>query len=503
MAYLDNQCNPLDNQESPNIAHCVWMRFSTMDQNKMWQHCSGKCIKWTNDGGQVAFEVRGSLGLALSIAGTADSADTFQHNNMHFTAAEVERVLGGILNVMPHKSYDTWPALLDAAKIAFQKMPAEDQASLAFQGAGLQDCVGAPLPHELSHLKYSEDWEDLITYGQLNRHNRAAAGFLERAVIEHRSVYVECPALRVIARTEVAKGRLDQETLEQAESTDGDDDLDEDERDARKAKVARIVCAAIGRAASLPACLSTHPHDADDVLEMLVACVDGAQNQFDGDSNFMRERSPGIVATVAPTLHLLLHDAHDYSELNAYAVELASSCPKDTVDTDTKRLLTVAGFARLERHVANFASWAQTDTTKTMHIRARVEALTARIDSHIKSGGHSRSARRAHPAAHRYPASPTCAVLTPAHRLGVQRRRVGGTPPGGAPTARPLAPPHLARHAAPSSARRRRSTPRPTARPTPPRPTAGTATRGSTSRSSAASARPATTRASSPTSSRW
>ena len=83
---------------------------------------------------------------------------------MYFSAAEVSRVIGGILEVVPIKAYGSWAALIDAATIAYEKLPIQDQDSLAFQESGLIDCVGAPLPVEVNHLNASEDWEDQIKF---------------------------------------------------------------------------------------------------------------------------------------------------------------------------------------------------------------------------------------------------------------------------------------------------------------------------------------------------
>ena len=408
MSYVDNNLNVMDDQLLSNIAHCGWINIGTADQTRQWKKISMGSIKWLSEGGLEACEARGTIGFALQIAGTSIALDSSQWNNMYFSAAEVSRVIGGILEVVPIKAYGSWAALIDAATIAYEKLPIQDQDSLAFQESGLIDCVGAPLPVEVNHLNASEDWEDQVKYGTLRKYSKSGAGFLERVTLEWRSVFAESPALKFIARHEVAKGRLEADALEAAESEADDEDVDDEKREKCRAKVARAVACAIGKAAELPPCLQTHPSDPDDVTEMIMDCIDGAHSQFDGDSAFMRARTGGIVAAAAPTLQLLLGDAHSYSELNSFLVQIASACPKDTVETGTKTLLTVAGITNLERYIEKYDSWADSEATRTMHIRTRVITLINRIDAHIKTGGHARCARRDNPAAPHRPANPAC-----------------------------------------------------------------------------------------------
>ena len=399
MSYVDANNNPLDNQGDPNPEHGARMSFMNAEQNTQWHVCTSRISKWWKVDNTLAFQPREAIGFAMMVAGMAPNS-TKQWNAMMFGAAEIARVLGGIMKIITIKPYDTWSALVDAGMVAFEKLSSTAQAPLAFQEDGLIDCVGDPLPQGWTHLSASESWEDVISYGMVIKGaGKGGLALLELSALDGRNFFVENPALHLAARTEVKMGRLDEDTLETAQTADGDDDVEAEDRTKLQARVARAVVAAFGRAGNLPACLRTNPPDPEDFTEALAEAFDGESHQFDGDSAFMLGRTPFVVAAIAPTLHKVLSDAQGQGETNSHLVQLASTCPKDTVETHSKRLLTVAGIRKLERYISMFDGWASSDTAKDMHIRTRVAQLCDRINSHSNAGGLARCARRVNPAA--------------------------------------------------------------------------------------------------------
>jgi hypothetical protein len=384
---LDNQCNSLDNQESPHINQALWMNFSSADMNSQWKTCSQASIKWVHNGALVGFEYGGAASIALSVTGTAQDADNYQPNNKFFSSAEVERVLGELLRGMEIKPYPNYPALLDAAMLSYEKMQPDKKLSLAFQGDQLLDCLPyheRPPSHRT--LDVSEEWEDAITYGILRRASPRLAGMNERLILVNRGCYAETPYWSAAAAHEISKGRLDQDIYDTAKLAEDDDDYDYNTVRAAISKVVRVVCAALGNAASLPTCFATNPSAEDHVDDIVDALLEGDSDQFDGDSKFMRAMTPNVVAAVAPTLQLILFDAYNAGELNGHIVELAAACPKDTVKTDTKSLFTAAGIGGLERYMSTFSAWAGSDTALGLHIRHRVSKLIERVAAHTNSG---------------------------------------------------------------------------------------------------------------------
>ena len=388
MSYLDTNLNPLDNQGEPHVDNGAWMKMDNVDQNKQWEVVSHKCITWVVGDPSNAFQPREALGFLLKIVGIAPNMHDKQWNSMMLSATEIARVLAGILNIIAIKPYDTWSALLDAASTAFETQPDEFKKNLAFNGDGLIHCIGDPLPAAYNYLVGSEAWEDLLKWGMLHKYGKGTAALLEMSTWSERNFYVENMMLHLTAKNEVKQGRLSEESLTYAETAQGDDELD-----------------AIGRAGGLQTCLCTNPSDPDDFREMLFEAFEGEVHQFDGNSAFMLRRLTHILAARAPTLHQLLLDAEGQGEISACIVQLASTCPKDTADTDPKRLLTVAGIQRLERYLSTFSAWAASDTAKSLHLRARLEALSNRITNHINTG--ARCAQRVNSAAPPHPANRT------------------------------------------------------------------------------------------------
>ena len=413
MSYLNTNLNPLDNQGEPHVDNGAWMKMDNVDQNKQWEVVSHKCITWVVGDPSNAFQPREALGFLLKIVGIAPNMHEKQWNSMMLSATEIARVLAGILNIIAIKPYDTWSALLDAASTAFEKQPDEFKKNLAFNGDGLIHCIGYPLPAAYNHLVGSEAWEDLLKWGMLHKYGKGTAALLEMSTWSERNFYVENMMLHLTAKNEVKQGRLSEESLTYAETAQGDDELDAEARLKHQHRVVRAVVAAIGRAGGLQTCLCTNPSDPDDFREMLFEAFEGEVHQFDGNSAFMLRRLTHILAARAPTLHQLLLDAEGQGEISACIVQLASTCPKDTADTDPKRLLTVAGIQRLERYLSTFSAWAASDTAKGLHLRARLEALSNRITNHINTG--ARCAQRVNSAAPPHPANRTAVHNPGAH----------------------------------------------------------------------------------------
>ena len=80
---------------------------------------------------------RDAAGFATTLFGTRTDCEDFQYNACLFSGEEVDKSIGKFLGLLDIKEYETLGALVDAAMVVVEKLPAETRESLALTKEGL------------------------------------------------------------------------------------------------------------------------------------------------------------------------------------------------------------------------------------------------------------------------------------------------------------------------------------------------------------------------------
>ena len=402
-----------------------WCAFDDMEYSRRLKTLTSAFWKWgASEDVPFAFEWNQAAGMALLIAGTSASAWGAQFNSTVCSLAAVERVWAKLLSMADAKAYNTEGDLANHLRVAYEKLPREEQDSLAFRGEEfLERIPPGEWPPALRFRNLSEDWEDAIKFGLLAEHSHKLAGLLQRFVFPgHQACFCECKLFHDVLKYLIDQGLVDANLVETAEAELDDDEAQPQIEEKARAcsKVARALADALARVANLPESLMASPTDEEHASELMIELLKGADQIFDGSSPFMIKRVAQNVAATAPTLYELLKGTTDEVTYRGYVVELAAAYPHDQVKSDPKTLLALSGLRALERRIANFSAFISSATTKSMHVGERVAQVIERIQQMDRqTSAVRRSARRAQTATQPTP-PPTyppafSAVINPAH----------------------------------------------------------------------------------------
>ena len=373
-----------DGDEMHTISHSnKYWAPADQGHTRMLKTLTHTFLEWEkSDTGEDILVWRDAAGLATTLFGTRTDCEDYQYNACLCSGEEVEKSIGKFLGLFDIKEYGTLGALVDAAMVAVEKLPAETKLSLALTKEGLGARTSPGDFPDGAENEPSNDWEDQIKHGLLNKYHNRLLGFITWHEYEDtQALFCKNPLLHAVLAHELEKGSITQDTIDTADEELNDRASEEDQAEKHKAmmRVARTVCSALAKAAGMPPFMTVSHKNLAEAIEGTISLIEGSEKLHEGDSEFMIGWVRENMLANAPTVHVLTMGVTENGALIDLLLELAAACPKDSAPTTPKELLTVAGMRKLERQIITYASWAASTATQAMHARDRVTAVAERF----------------------------------------------------------------------------------------------------------------------------